>query len=595
MPSLRRSARVRRPHTATVGDCVATVGPLPANLFAQPHERPSRHNRALLVTFAPERATALISAPGPQFTERYSALRRIGHPDLKPSNGVNLRCGPRHLLTLCPPHPPHTGSGVREMVATGGSQLVRTAVPRRIVRWWRKLDDNHLTERKGSPINKSAPRAGGGFQPSGHATMFDLLDIDLPRLREKTGTPGMQLAICRGGQVRSITDGVADHETGAPLRADAAVPIGSITKVFTAVLVLALVADDEVDLDAPIADYLAMLRGTPIAGVTVRQLLTHTSGVVNEPPGDGVAESVPRYLRAVAACGTLHEPGSAFSYANAGSTILGAVAAQVTGLSWAEAVAAVVLDPLGIAPRFVGSHPVVRGHAVGGGRVRPVDQAIGAAQAAAGGLACSAEDLVRLGRALLAGGRRTGLDEVDFAAMLVPEPAARPVGLADGWGLSLARFDTGSTSWWGHDGMANGTSCHLRVHPADGTVVGFTTNATSGHDLWRALLPALAERGLVVGDHRPPKPQGPPLRSVAGFAGDYRNGDTDYRIVARGPELVLVVDDAPSARLVLSHDGVFALCDPDSGERVQTGLFLAGSDNSIAGLQIAGRVARKVS
>lgn len=434
--------------------------------------------------------------------------------------------------------------------------------------------------------------------------MFDHLDAELDRLRAKSQTPGTQLAISRGCEVRSWTAGVEEHGTERRMAPGSAVPIGSVTKVFTAVLVLALVADDDVELDAPISQYLDALRRTPIEAVTVRQLLTHTSGVVNEPPGDGIAHSLPKYLQAVAECGTLHEPGSAFSYANAGSTILGAVAAAVTGMSWHEAIEAVVLEPLGIAPRFVVGPAFgtvettsVRGHAVNAGarRVRAVDQAVGEAQAAAGGLACSAEDLVRLGRALLENGRRTGLDEVDFAAMLVPEPSARPVGLADAWGLSLARFDVDGTSWWGHDGMANGTSCHLRIHPVDDTVVGFTANATTGHDLWRSLLPVLRDGGLAVGEHLPPRPQGPPQRTVDGFAGDYRNGDTDYRIVARGPELLLVIDDEPSARLVLAQDGVFALCDPDSGKRVQTGLFLSSTDKSVAGLQIAGRVARKVS
>ncbi|MGX7828083.1 serine hydrolase domain-containing protein [Actinokineospora sp. 24-640] len=430
------------------------------------------------------------------------------------------------------------------------------------------------------------------------------METEFHRLREQTFTPGAQLEIAEGDRLTSWVSGVEEHGTSRLLSADSAVPIGSITKVFTAVLLLALVADDEVDLDEPIARCLDTVRRTPIATVTVRQLLTHTSGLVNEPPGQMEGWSVDRYIKAVAACGTLHEPGSAFSYSNAGSTVLGAVAAAVTGMSWHEAVEAVVLEPLGIVPRFVVGpttaaqtpQPVL-GHAVSAarGRVRPVEQAIGPAQAAAGALACSAADLVRLGRALLADGRRTRLDEVDFAAMLVPEPSARPVGLADAWGLSLARFDRGRTSWWGHDGMANGTSCHLRIHPLDDTVIGFTANGTSGHALWRALLPELRERGIDVGDHNPPGPAGPPIASVTEFAGDYRNGDTDYRIVARGLELMLVIDDEPSARIVLAQNGVFALCDPDSGERVQTGLFLAGPDRSVDRLQIAGRVARKVS
>ncbi|CAL9523218.1 hypothetical protein SUDANB95_03848 [Actinosynnema sp. ALI-1.44] len=396
--------------------------------------------------------------------------------------------------------------------------------------------------------------------------------------------PGAQLAVHRPGE------GLWTTAVGLP--PDAAVPIGSITKTFTATVAMALVSDGDLELDAPLPDV-----GLPL---TLRQLLSHTGGLPSDPD-DVHGTSLRRH--ALEACRTLvplHRPGAGFSYSNIGYVLVGHLIEQATGMSWWEAVEAVLLRPLGLRPRFtVGpdtDRAAVPGHAVNTAlkRVVPVRQSLALVDAPAGALAASATDLVTFGR-MLAGAPPTLVDPDDLDLMRAPVRHAEPFGMADGWGLGLALYERDGAVWVGHDGTADGTSCHLRINPDDGTVVALTTNGSSGFALWRDLVPELAEAGLPVGDYDgfralrrriPPPPE---------CAGRFRNGDTEYEVQpADREELELTVDGEPFADLSLFDGLVFAMRDSDTGDTSQTGRFLRDPQRgSIEWIQIGGRLARR--
>ncbi|HET7842637.1 MAG TPA: serine hydrolase domain-containing protein, partial [Xanthomonadales bacterium] len=100
-------------------------------------------------------------------------------------------------------------------------------------------------------------------------------------LRERI--PGCAVAVVRGGDtVKAAGYGIEDLESGVPVSADTYFEIGSITKTFTAQAVLLLVEDGALALDDPLAKH---LDGLPHAwrSLTLRQLLTHTSSIVDRP------------------------------------------------------------------------------------------------------------------------------------------------------------------------------------------------------------------------------------------------------------------------------------------------------------------------
>ena len=100
------------------------------------------------------------------------------------------------------------------------------------------------------------------------------------------GIPGLAVAIVADGKVVHVRGfGVAD-ETGRPVTPDTPFQLASVSKAFTATAIMQLVARGDVELDAPVTTYLPWFRvgdGTASADITIRQLLTHTSGITRDP------------------------------------------------------------------------------------------------------------------------------------------------------------------------------------------------------------------------------------------------------------------------------------------------------------------------
>lgn len=411
--------------------------------------------------------------------------------------------------------------------------------------------------------------------------------------------PGAQLVLDTGTDVISIHTGTADVSAGTLLTGDTAVPLGSLTKPFTAALVMLLADDGDLDLDEPAALHLQELRSVP--GVTIRQLLSHTGGLPTGPDSDtAAATTAARYLASVCtARDLLFSPGTDFSYSNAGYVAAGRLVETVTGMPWDEAVRSLLLEPLGVAPAFIGEaapgRPVAAGHAVNTatGQALAARQNLAALEAPAGALLASAADLAAFGNALI--GRGDLLPPAVAKDMRRPEPAARPGTLADGWTPGLALYQHDGRAWFGHDGNAQGTSCHLRTDPESGVVAAFTGNAGGATALWRDLTGELARlTGIRVpaGGH---PVDGGRRAALPECVGLYRNGGTGYRVTT-GPdgEPALSVDGDLALPLVCYADLSYDLRDPATGGLEPGGRFHRDPvTGSIDRIQISGRTARR--
>ncbi|MDG9701519.1 serine hydrolase [Streptomyces sp. DH37] len=428
-----------------------------------------------------------------------------------------------------------------------------------------------------------------------HQALQDRMDV-LARVHR---VPGAQLVVDTGAQVLSVHTGTADAVAGTPFTADTAVPLGSVTKVYTAAAVMLLAEDGDLDPDDPAVEFLPELREVP--EVTVRHLLSHTGGLPTGPDSDTAAgTTASRYLSTVCtARDALFAPGTGFSYSNAGYVAAGRLVEAVTGMPWQEAVRVLLLEPLGTVPAFLGdtrsARPVAAGHALNtaSGRVRPAHQNLAPVEAPAGALLASALDLVELGRAL--SGRSAVPAPATAARMRRPEPGAGPSVLADAWGLGLALFRQDGRWWYGHDGNAQGTSCHLRVEPDSGTAVAFTGNSGGATALWRDLAEDITRiTGVRVPIAPAPADRGAPV-SLPGCAGTYRNGPLEYRIEAGadGSPTLSVDGDSP-VPLVCYPDLSCDLVDPATGRREPGGRFHRDPATGVIDrVQISGRTARR--
>lgn len=455
----------------------------------------------------------------------------------------------------------------------------------------------------GSTSATAVPPAGTAGGAAGD------LPVDVDRLRGRLaerararGVPGAQLAVHHAGRTAAVEVGELEHGTGRRVDRATAFPVGSISKTFIASVTMILAADGDVELDAPVGEHLPELDDLP-EQLTLRQVLSHTGGLPSGPgPEQVTTPSVRRYVAEHCRGRDLVlPPGTGFSYSNTGYVLLGRLIETVTGMEWREAVESILLRPLGIVAAFVGDgagpseRAVATGHSVHAAtrRIRPVQQSLPAAEGPAGALAVSAVDLVSLGL-MHVGAGSPGLLPPDAAReMRRPVPAAEPVGLADAWGLGLAVFRAGGTEWVGHDGNADGTSCHLRVDPAGGWVVGFTSNATTGSGLWQDVLDELARAGVPFGGARPAAPRGP-ADPPADCVGTYVNGDDEYVLATEDDGRIRLVVDGDVAPLVVHPDLTFSVEDPASGRQVFGGRLLRDpGTGTVDGIQVSGRFARR--
>jgi CubicO group peptidase (beta-lactamase class C family) len=415
--------------------------------------------------------------------------------------------------------------------------------------------------------------------------------------------PGAQLAVHQHGDTVTAEFGELEHGAGRAVSPETAFPVGSISKVFTATLAMILVADGDLELDVPLHECLPEL-GDLGREITLRHVLSHTSGLASGPASEDVSRvSLRRYV--VGQChrrNLVLPPGTGFSYSNVGYAVAGLVIEAVTGMSWYQALESIVLRPLGVDPVTIGPdaprsarRSLASGHSVNPelGRIRAVRQSLAPGEAPAGALAVSALDLVALARCHIGTGLPQLLPPAQAALMRRAVPGAEPFGLADGWGLGLAVFRASGTDWVGHDGNADGTSCHLRIDPVGGRVIALTTNANVGAWLWQELATELGAPALSAGAASIPACSDQSSASRPSCEGVYVNGDDEYVITAgQDGDRYLIVDGDPPARLSFVDGATFSLRDPASNQQVPGGrLVRNATTGEIDGLQIGGRFA----
>jgi CubicO group peptidase (beta-lactamase class C family) len=412
--------------------------------------------------------------------------------------------------------------------------------------------------------------------------------------------PGAQLAVHRNGVTITAEVGDLEYGLGIPITRQTAFPTGSISKVWTATLAMILVADGDLELDAPLEDYLPEL-GYLGSKLTLCHLLSHTSGFASSPDTPALSTLSPgRYVHQHCRWQDLIlPPGTAFSYSSRNYALVGHLIETITGMNWSEAVESILLRPLGVDLATVVKAPreraIATGHSVNValGRTRTVQQSLAPAEAPAGALAMSAADLVALGLMHIGSGVPALLPAAYAKRMRQALPGADPFGLADGWGLGLAVFRGATTDWVGHDGNANGTSCYLRIDPAGECVVALNTNANTGSPLWDELC-------IKLGLPDPPqmlrqRDNSARLEAASEeLVGRYANGSVDYLVTAAGGELFLELGSELITRLVFCDGLDFLMQDSASGQRQHAGRFLRDPiTKHIEYLQIGGRLASR--
>ncbi|MFI0980163.1 serine hydrolase domain-containing protein [Streptomyces sp. NPDC021093] len=298
----------------------------------------------------------------------------------------------------------------------------------------------------------------------------------LEQLVREDGYPAALAATTgRDGRTRDAAAGVADLRTGAKAPVDGRLRAASVTKSFTAVVVLQLVGEGKVALDSPVETYLpGLLRGDGIDGrrITVRHLLQHTSGLPEYVRYmDDLVANRHRYYqpRTLLDLALQHKaefpPGKGWGYSSTDYVVAGLLVEKVTGRPVSEEITRRVIDRIGLRHTYfpgVGDQRVRGAHLRGyvslepGAPLLDVTEMDPSVAWAAGALITAPSDLNRFFGALL-GGRL--LKPAQLAQMrttvAIPADAGYPKGTRFGLGLSSQPLSCGGLMW-GHDGDFRG-------------------------------------------------------------------------------------------------------------------------------------------
>jgi CubicO group peptidase (beta-lactamase class C family) len=180
------------------------------------------------------------------------------------------------------------------------------------------------------------------------------LDRFMAQEMKNHDVPGVGLAIVENGKIIYVHGyGVADVATGRPADGNTQFAIGSVTKSFTALGIMRLVDQGAVKLDTPVIRYLPEFRlSDPEATrtVTVRNLLTHTSGLTRDDTGLLDPDfTVAQVIASAAKTPLVGKPGKTYVYSNVNAILAGEIISRVSGRSWEAFTRDEILRPLGMA------------------------------------------------------------------------------------------------------------------------------------------------------------------------------------------------------------------------------------------------------
>jgi CubicO group peptidase (beta-lactamase class C family) len=322
------------------------------------------------------------------------------------------------------------------------------------------------------------------------ATHAEKIDALLAAYNNQRYFNGSALVAEKGSVIVRKGYGLANMEWQLPNRPDTKFRLGSITKQFTSMVIMQLVGEGKIKLDEKITTYLTDYRKDTGDKVTVRNLLTHTSGIPSYTGFPGFFEKQSRDPYAVAdfvktfCSGDLEfTPGSKFAYDNSGYFLLGAIIEHVTGKRYEQALQERIFDPLVMKDSgYDHSAPVLTRRAAGyvltpGGYENApyLDMSI---PYAAGSLYSTVEDLYKWDRALYTDKLLSAdLKKTLFTPLLN--------NYAFGWAVRPMKLDDGKTevATIGHGGGINGfNTVEIRM-PETQDLVVLLDNTSRGDKL----------------------------------------------------------------------------------------------------------------
>ena len=296
---------------------------------------------------------------------------------------------------------------------------------------------------------------------------------------QEQGMPGMTIALAKNGtMLYSKGYGLSDLTTHQMAQPSTIFEIGSITKQFTAALIMKLQEQGKLHVDDSVAIYLPEYNFP--SAITLRMMLNHTSGLAdftNFPQlGDWVKHGVSEatVLSAVSQAPLQFQPGTQYSYSNSNFFALGTIIEQLMGQSYEVSLQQQIFQPLGLRNTYYSLPPATlsaTGYTSNGSGLVPAILWDRSAAFATGALSSNVDDLVEWDNALIHG---KVVSPASLKAMTTPNGFQIPGGGSYGFGLALSTFNNRPIIW--HTGQIGGFTAETAVFLDSGFAVVVLTN-----------------------------------------------------------------------------------------------------------------------
>jgi CubicO group peptidase (beta-lactamase class C family) len=358
--------------------------------------------------------------------------------------------------------------------------------------------------------------------------------------------PGVAIGIWQQGREFAEGFGVTSMEHPLPVTADTLFQTGSISKTFTGTMIMKLVEDGKVDLDAPVKTYLKdfKVQDNDVTGkVTVRHLLTHMGGWVGDYFNDfgNGDDALDKMVKDIAQLPQIQPLGTIWSYNNTGFNVASRIIEILTEKPYEQAAQEMLFEPIGLQMSFfypsdlLFTHRFVVGHQKVRNKVQVARPwAIGRAGNGVGGVVSTVLDLLTYARFHMSNGKKNVISGRSLRAMRVQQADAGPRG---GMGITWFIRNVGDLSMYAHGGATNGQQAYFFFLPAKDFACAMLTNSDDGGIL-NTLITNYVLELYFNAKPKLPTPIQKPVRELKEYAGRYQIGTECFDLKVKGRHLV---------------------------------------------------------
>jgi CubicO group peptidase (beta-lactamase class C family) len=425
--------------------------------------------------------------------------------------------------------------------------------------------------------------------------------------------PGVSIGIIRDGVVSTRGFGVTSVDHSLPVTDSTLFQVGSITKTFTGTVLMKLVEQGRVRLDAPVRTYLpdfAVRDAAASRDATVMDLLTHMGGWegdVFEDTGSG-ADAVATYVTQLRGVEQVAPLRTVWSYNNSGFVVAGRIIEVVTGKSYEAAVEEMVTAPLGMRNTYITPGDVMTMRFAVGHNSSPKGPQvarpwpIGRYAHPAGGIISTVRDLLTYAQFHMGVSNAPAMFSADTLRRM-HETVLTKQGSDEEMAVTWHVTKGGGVRRVGHGGATVGQQALLTFVPERTFAIALLTNATSGARLNQDVARAAMKEYFDIEDRDPTPSSTQP--DLAPYAARYSRTYADVVVTAENGTLLvqtIIKRGFPNARAPVppagpkvpyafyATDRAVGTTGPQKGTRID---FIRAPDGSIGWIRVSGRIHRK--